>query len=93
VLACQPNNTRTKGIIDGSGVNVREQPELTANILSRIASGARVTILERREACLTIDDEMGQWVRVKSIDSGHAIEGWAFDAFIEYVDKYPGKLQ
>jgi hypothetical protein len=92
VVACKLNNTKTKGIIYGQGINLREKPDLTSQALARLSDKTKVEILERIKECISIDGEKGEWVRVRVVVDKVATEGWVFDAYIEYVDKYPSYL-
>ncbi len=81
---CASNNTKKAGIVSTNGVNLREQPEITAQVLASLSKETKVKILERRESCVSIDHEAGQWVKVEVSDGKSANVGWVFDAYIEY---------
>jgi hypothetical protein len=89
VYACQAENTKTKGIIHGHEINLRERPDFAATVKSRLTDQTKLVILERNKECLNINGEKGQWVRVKVAGETEEKDGWVYDAYVEYVDKYP----
>lgn len=85
--ACDPNNHEAYGVLASNNVNLRERPELTAPVLKRLGKDKRVKILQRRQECLTINYEMGQWIKVQVSKDTSPKSGWIFDASVEYTDK------
>lgn len=85
--ACDPNNHESYGILASNNVNLRERPELTAPVLKRLSKDKRVKILERRQECLTINYETGQWIKAQVSKGTFPKPGWIFDASVEYTDK------
>ncbi len=86
---CHPNNQRSRGITNGESVRVRDKPDLSSNVLAKLPFQARVRILDRQTTCVVVDYNKGQWVKIKSLRAAEKVEGWVFDAFIDYVDRYP----
>ena len=86
--ACAPNNQQKIGLLD-STVNLREQPDVAAAVITRVQKNMQVEILERQDECLTLNHERGQWIRVR-VRAGESSEiGWIFDAYVEYTNTTP----
>jgi len=73
----------TNGVLN-SGVNIREKPDSAAHILLHLPKATKIKVVERRDECLVIDSEKGQWVKVKIMGGTPIRPGWIFDAYIDY---------
>lgn len=84
-LACGATEANKEGILNSNQVNLRVSPSTVAPVLHRLPKDTKVTILERQDRCLVIDDEKGQWVKVRTLSESPVSEGWVFDAYVEYL--------
>jgi len=81
---CQKNNNAKSGHINANSVNVRSKPSLKSKVLSRLDIKEYVLISKRIEECVHIDAEMGEWVKIQAPNVDPVVEGWVYDAFVEY---------
>ncbi len=79
---CKTGDGFQKGIINTSSatLNMRSEASLESEIVIRIPTGSKVSILYYDERQLFLDGAMGQWCRIKYADQ----EGWVWG---NYVDK------
>ncbi len=80
-------------VVDGYGVNLREEPNPSARIVTTLNLGSYVNVLERKEKCETMAGGEGRWIRVhvspSSTDAKHLEkEGWIFDSFVAYPGSF-----
>ena len=84
MAACQSNNNSTMGVVNSNKVIVRSNPRTSAKVLHYLMNENEVKILERRGKCLDINNERGQWVKIKIVSKGRSVVGWVYDAYIDY---------
>lgn len=79
---CKTGDGFQKGIINTSSatLNMRSEASLESEIVIRIPTGSKVSILYFDERQLFLDGAMGQWCRIKYADQ----EGWVWG---NYLDK------
>jgi len=82
--SCKTDDGYTKGVIETSSptLNLRSDPSLESEILLRIPTNSRVSILYYDERRLILDGAMGQWCRVKYVDQ----EGWVWGNYVREVE-------
>ena len=87
---CDPSNYKEKeGMINSEYVAMRESPNLQAELVTRMNRYTKVSILDRKRECLTIDYDKGEWIKVELKDGISKKIGWVFDAYVEYPSNYP----
>jgi hypothetical protein len=87
---CDKSNYKEKeGMINAENVNIRIKPDLNASLVTRMNKYTKVTILDRKIGCQTINYEKGEWIKIEQDLGAAKIIGWVFDAYIEYPPNYP----
>lgn len=78
---CKTGDGFQKGIISTSSatLNMRSEASLESEIVIRIPTGSKVSILYYDERQLFLDGAMGQWCRIKYADQ----EGWVWGNYVE----------
>ena len=63
---------------EGSDLRLRSAPSEKASIITKIANGSKVIILEKDDHFVTVNGDVGQWLKVKY----EGTVGWAWGKFI-----------
>ena len=63
---------------EGSDLRLRSAPSEKASIITKIANGSKVIILEKDDHFVTVNGDVGQWLKVKY----EGTIGWAWGKFI-----------
>ena len=63
---------------EGSDLRLRSAPSEKASIITQIANGSKVIILEKDDHFVTVNGDVGQWLKVKY----EGTIGWAWGKFI-----------
>lgn len=80
---CKTGDGFQKGIINTSSatLNMRSEASLESEIVIRIPTGSKVSILYFDERQLFLDGAMGQWCRIKYADK----EGWVWGNYVDQL--------
>jgi len=80
---CQGINNFTKAIviIDGSTLNMRNEPSLTADVVMRIPASSEVEIMFYDTETYYLNGQSGRWCRIRYAST----EGWVWGNFIREI--------
>ena len=80
---CENDDGYKKGIIETSSptLNLRSEPTLESEIILRIPTQSKVSIMYYDERRLLLDGAMGQWCRIKYADQ----EGWVWGNYVKEI--------
>lgn len=83
LLDCQGRNNFTKAIviIEGSTLNMRNEPSLTADVVMRIPANSEVEIMFYDTETYYLNGKAGRWCRIRYA----ATEGWVWGNFIREI--------
>jgi len=81
---CKNDDGFTKGLIETNSptLNLRSAPSLESEIILKIPTRSKVSILYYDERELLLDGAMGQWCRVKYTDQ----EGWVWGNYVTEIE-------
>ncbi len=85
----QPSSDSSKSVftLTGDNVNVRAEAATNGAVLVKLSKGAKVTLLKRSDAALTVGDKKGFWAYIDTGITNKAgnetIKGWVFDYYLK----------
>ena len=89
--------------VNADHVNIRNQPSLQSDILYRVSSGTRVTILGTSKDADTIDGHTGHWLLITILrdqpieiiggQTDWARQGWVFSRFVDNGNIVPNEIR
>jgi hypothetical protein len=71
-----------------NNLNLREEPNLKSKILCQLYIGEYVEILKIDKNIIKIDNNTGRWVYVKTFRKNDKPNGWLFDYYLAYEDRF-----
>jgi len=71
-----------KYIIQADILNMRDNPDLSGNVIQMLTKGTIVEKIDELPEEVTIGNESGKWMRIK-LEKSNEISGWVFGAFLD----------
>lgn len=80
---CKNDDGYNKGIVETTSptLNLRSEPSLESEIILRIPTQSKVSIMYYDERRLLLDGAMGQWCRIKYAEQ----EGWVWGNYVKEI--------
>ncbi len=101
--ACKPaqsasactSDVAAKAVLIGDNVHLRAEPSMSSAKAGTLPFGTVVDVLDTSRACESLSAKAGRWIKVKVLAYPTSsqleqplIEGWVFDAYVDYFPSF-----